>query len=76
MIAGDAPTAPTVIEQRDVLEKHYGLAMAVQGEDVASRTMRKFGIRFATHHPRGEEVRREFIGVENVGDWRGVLGGW
>lgn len=76
MIAGDAPTAPTVIEQRDVLEKHFELAMAVQGEDVASRTMRKFGIRFVAHHPRGEEVRREFIGVENVGDWRGVLGRW
>ncbi len=23
--------------------------------------MRKFGIRFAAHHPRGEEVRKQFI---------------
>jgi hypothetical protein len=35
--------------------------------------MRKFGIRFAAHHPRGEEVRKRMIAVTSLEDWRGVL---
>ena len=35
--------------------------------------MRKFGVRFATHHPDGETVRKRFIAVKNLDDWRAVL---
>jgi tRNA-dihydrouridine synthase len=76
MMAGTPPSKPTIAEQRDVLEEHFRLAVRVQGEDVASRTMRKFAIWFAAHHPSGEQVRREFIAVESVGHWRDVLARW
>jgi hypothetical protein len=37
------------------------------------KTMRKFAIRFAAHHPDGDAVRRRFIAVKCLDDWRGVL---
>jgi tRNA-dihydrouridine synthase len=73
MLAGEPPSPPTIAEQRAVLEEHFRLAVAVQGEKHASRTMRKFGIRFAAHHPRSEEVRLRFIAVEGLEGWRRVL---
>jgi tRNA-dihydrouridine synthase len=73
MLAGRVPQAPTLAEQRAVLLEHFELSVAVNGEGLASRTMRKFGIRFAAHHPRAEEVRRRFIGVTSLGDWHAVL---
>jgi len=73
MMAGEAPAAPTIAEQRAVLEEHFRLSVTVNGEGLASRLMRKFAIRFAAHHPDGETVRREFIRVESIVDWRGVL---
>jgi hypothetical protein len=35
--------------------------------------MRKFGIKFSRHHPRGGEVARAFIAVKSLDDWRRVL---
>ena len=78
MLEGREPRGPTLAEQRDVLEQHFTLALAVNAgmrkpEGYTGRVMRKFGIRFAEHHPRAEEVRREFIRVASLEDWRGVL---
>ena len=73
MIAGQSPSKPTIIEQRQVLEEHFRLAVRVHGEDIASRNMRKFAIRFAAHHPEADNVRKEFIAVDSVAAWRGVL---
>lgn len=78
MLAGREPTSPTISEQRDVLEQHYSLALAANRrmrhpDDFTSKNMRKFGIRFAEHHPRSEEVRLRFIAVKGIEDWRRVL---
>jgi len=73
LMAGRRPAPPTLAEQRDVLEEHFRIAASISGEQHASKTMRKFGIRFAAHHPRGEDVRRRFIAVGSLADWRGVL---
>ena len=79
LLAGETPAPPTIAEQRGVLEEHFELALAVNAgmrgaESFTGRTMRKFGIRFAEHHPRGEAVRQRFIRVKSLDDWRGVLG--
>lgn len=89
LLAGRAPSAPTIAEQRRVLEDHYRLLLRVVGgaggaeredhpkvQSIVGKQMRKFGIRFAAHHPRGEEVRLRFIGVNSVGDWMRVLDEW
>jgi len=75
LIAADPDWAvpPSIAEQRQVLEQHFRLSVAVNGELVASRTMRKFGIRFAAHHPRAEEVRLRMIGISGIADWFAVL---
>lgn len=73
MMAGLPPRAPTIAEQRDALRQHFELSVAVNGESLAGRLMRKFGIRFAEHHPRSEEVRVRFIRVNTTEDWLSVL---
>lgn len=79
LMAGREPSRPTIAEQRKVLEDHFGLAMSVNRALVRSpeshtgKTMRKFGIRFAQHHPRSEEVRLRMIAVATLADWRAVL---
>lgn len=81
MMAGEEPRPPTIAEQRQVLEDHFELALRVNAhmrdpEHHTGKTMRKFAIRFAHHHPAGDEVRKRFIGVKGLEDWRGVLGEW
>src|SRR5205809_5546704 len=48
MMAGRAPSAPTIPEQREALRQHFELSLAVtrrfkHGEDATSKMMRKFG---------------------------------
>jgi hypothetical protein len=61
-----------------VLEDHFALALAVNAgcrkpEVFTGRVMRKFGIRFAEHHPQAEDVRLRFTRVASLEDWRAVL---
>ena len=79
MLASREPAPPTVDEQRRVLLEHFDLALAAnhrmrRAEEFTSRTMRKFGIRFAQHHPEAEAVRRRMIAVSSLADWRRVVG--
>ena len=81
LMAGEDPRPPTIAEQRQVLEDHFQLALRVNAhlrdpEHVTGKTMRKFAIRFAQHHPQGDEVRKRFIWVKGLEDWRGGLGEW
>jgi tRNA-dihydrouridine synthase B len=73
MLAGQPPLPPTIAEQRRVLEDHFTISASLNGEHLAGRMMRKFGIRFAAHHPRAEEVRQRMIAVASIADWRAVL---
>ncbi len=73
MLAGLAPAAPTLDEQREVLLSHFSLSCALSGESLAGRLMRKFGVRFADHHPRSQDVRRRFIAASTLDEWRLVL---
>ena len=73
ILRGEPVQAPTLAEQRKVLLEHFELAVAEHGEAVAGREMRKFGIKFAAHHPRSEQVKAAFIRVKNLVEWREVL---
>ncbi len=73
LMAGREPLPPTVAEQRDVLLEHFELSVAVNGERGAGLMMRKFGVRFAAHHPDSDTVRKRFIAVKTLDDWRAVL---
>jgi tRNA-dihydrouridine synthase len=78
LLAGREPAPPTLAEQRAVLLEHFDLALAVnqrfrQPETHTGRTMRKFAIRFAEHHPEAERVRRRFVQITSTEEWRGVV---
>ncbi|MCR9217725.1 MAG: hypothetical protein NXI14_11075, partial [bacterium] len=53
--------------------QHFDLSVAVNGENRAGPMMRKFGIKFATHHPAPEAVKQRFCRVSNTDEWRAVL---
>jgi len=78
ILAGHDPKPPTIAEQRAVLEQHFKLALAVNAhtrdpELLTAKNMRKFGIKFATHHPQADEVKKQFIYVKTLDEWREVL---
>lgn len=72
-MSGQPITAPTLDEQRSVLAEHFELSVRQHGESLAGRLMRKFGIKFSQHHPRGDVVAKAFIDVKSLDDWLAVL---
>ncbi|NNF42594.1 MAG: tRNA-dihydrouridine synthase family protein [Phycisphaerales bacterium] len=73
LMAGRPPASPTLAEQRATLLDHFELAVSLHGENHASRLMRKFGIKFSTHHPRPEEVKTAFVRCKSVAEWHEVI---
>jgi len=73
LMAGRPPEKPTLDEQRCALLDHFELSMRLWGERAASRMMRKFGIKFSTHHPHGEAVKNAFITCRTAEEWRAVI---
>ncbi|HCT44652.1 MAG: tRNA-dihydrouridine synthase [Phycisphaerae bacterium] len=78
LLEGREPREPTIGEQRAVLEQHFELALAVNKnfrdpELHTAKNMRKFGIKFAAHHPQALEVKKSFIYVKSLDDWEEIL---
>lgn len=73
MMAGEVPSPPTLAEQTDVLLRHHHLSTVIHGEQRASRMMRKFGIKFAAHHPDPARVKEGFIKCSSSDDWITIL---
>ena len=70
------PAPPSLFEQRDVIAEHYSLAEELVGPQRCVPTMRKFGIKYAQHHPDHAQVRASFCSVKEAGAWRDVLQEW
>ena len=73
LMAGTAPTWPDLAEQRDVLLQHFQLSRQLWGDRRAGRMMRKFGIKFAAHHPCPEPVKAAFVRCESAAEWEAVI---
>lgn len=73
MMNGRPVSWPTLAEQRAVLDEHFRLSVSINGERAAGRMMRKFGIKFARHHPSPDAVRARMISVETTAQWREIL---
>jgi tRNA-dihydrouridine synthase len=76
MMAGMEPKPPSLLQQRAALERHFELASILYSDAATSRRMRKFGIKFAAHHPRVEEVKADFIRCTSAETWRAVIDRW
>ena len=64
-----------------MLKEHFDLLLAVNAntrdpEFNTARNMRKFGIRFAAHHPNAAEVKQAFIHAKCLDDWGQALERW
>ena len=70
------PPPPSVAEQGRVIREHYDLSAEIEGEQQASRLMRKFGIKYAELHPHHLEVRDGFVRARNREEWMAVLDRW
>ena len=73
MMAGLTPFGPTIDEQREVLLAHYRFSEVIHGARRTSRHMRKFGIKFAQHHPHPYAVKQDFIRCEDASEWAAVI---
>ncbi|MFN8815343.1 MAG: tRNA dihydrouridine synthase [bacterium] len=73
LLAGRPLTQPTLAQQREVLWQHFGLSVAINGEKAAGKLMRKFGIKFAQHHPTPEAVKARMVLVNSTADWLAAL---
>ena len=67
------PPPPPIFAQREALREHFILAVQVYGAALASKQMRKLGIKYSKLHPQGPEVWRAFIGVRNEPEWYAVM---
>jgi nifR3 family TIM-barrel protein len=72
----DIPKPPSLWEQRHVMQEHYDLAVSLYGEERASITMRKFGIKYTALHPYHKTVRESFVRIRNRSEWTTVLDRW
>ena len=75
--AGEAlPPPPSIVDQREAIAGHWADMVAVYGEVPAARALRKFGIKYAEHHPCSRGVRDAFIAAQIAVDIQGVLDAW
>jgi nifR3 family TIM-barrel protein len=70
------PEPPSIAAQREAISAHFAESVAVHGEELGYRIMRKFGIKYSEHHPRARQVRDAFIAVQTAADYQRVLDEW
>jgi nifR3 family TIM-barrel protein len=70
------PEPPSIARQGEAIARHWEDTLAVYGETRAPHIMRKFGIKYAEHHPLAREVRDAFITVKRTDDFVRVLEIW
>ncbi len=70
------PPPPSVPEQGRTIAAHFAESVAVHGPRRAARIMRKFGIKYAEHHPCSQEVRDAFVAISSVAEFEAVLTRW
>ena len=77
LLAGrELPPPPSIDQQREAITFHWRQALAVHGEPLAGKIMRKFGIKYAEHHPLARSVRDAFIAVKTPDEFVSVLDRW
>ena len=74
--AGKLISPPSIHEQRAALAEHFSIAIEIHGEPLASRRMRKMGIKYSRFHPQAVEVKSDFIRVQSLREWNNVLEKW
>ena len=75
--AGEAlPPPPSIEEQGKAIASHWADMVEVYEEKRAAKIVRKFGIKYAEHHPLARDVRDAFITARTSGDITRLLDAW
>ena len=72
----DLPPPPSIEQQREAVESHWADSVEFYGPTLAGKIMRKFGIKYAEHHPLARQVRDAFIAVKTSEEFTRVLDVW
>ena len=70
------PPPPTPAEQAEVILEHCRLAEELYGPEKGERSMRKFLIRYAAHHPDPEGVKAAWLAARTPADRARVVAEW
>lgn len=70
------PAAPSVLEQKDVIQLHLRLSEEVLPADQVLRQIRKFCIFYSAWHPCSIDVRNDFVGARDTDQFQAVLDRW
>jgi nifR3 family TIM-barrel protein len=70
------PRPPCIKRQRDAIAGHWTDVLELYGATRGPKIMRKFGMKYAEHHPFRTRVRDAFIAVKSDDDVRRVLETW
>ncbi len=72
----ELPPPPSVAQQREAIAYHWSQAIVAYGVHMAGKIMRKFGIKYAEHHPLADRVREAFIKVKTPADFERAVEEW
>ena len=73
LVAGREPVKPDLKEQKRIIQQHFNEAVDLYGSRLASKHMRKFGIKYSHLHPEPKKMRMAFVASKNTEDWLRVL---
>ena len=67
---------PSVGEQGKALREHWDESLALHGEQLTGRRMRKQGIKYARFHPEADQVKKQFVNISSITDFARVIDTW
>ncbi len=70
---GAEPMCRTLAQQRELLARHFDLAVQIYGKLRGPNLMRKFGIKYARMHATPAKVRAAFVNIKSAAQWQAVL---
>ncbi|RME40538.1 MAG: tRNA-dihydrouridine synthase family protein, partial [Planctomycetota bacterium] len=73
---GDPLPPPSIARQREAIAWHWQAVRESYGDQRGTKIMRKFGIKYAEHHPCAAEVRQAFIEASGADAFQRVLETW
>ncbi len=73
LAAGREPCEPDLAEQRELIARHFDLAVDLYGPKRGPKHMRKFGIKYSRLHPTPAKVRAAFVAVRSPKQFHRVL---
>ncbi len=76
LAAGKEPCKPDVAAQREIILRHYGLALKHFDERRAIHIIHNFGIRYAKMHPQPSKARAAFYTIKTEAALHHVLKAW